>query len=190
VTISGQRLTYKSQNESILAFVLVYSFYMEIYTLQTLPQRLLELFTDESSGASIFSELRTSQTGNERRVDPLRIKWLTESPEHIMLVACESDTLMGMIVGQRVVGIGNEYFYVHDIVVSEASRGTGIGSRLMDTLITQAKTMWPEIVRVQCTSRTSRGTRPFFEKNGFKARTKENDDETIVYVKDFAGYIS
>ncbi len=163
---------------------------MEIYTLQTLPTELFQKFSDASNGQSAFSVLQSSQTGNKREVTTARLELIKKSPDHIMLIAVSEGELVGEVLGQRVIGIANMYFYIHDLVVSETVRGQGLGKQLLTELLERCKTTWPEIVRVQCTSRPSRGTGPFFEKNGFRARTKENDDETIVYVKDFDGYIS
>lgn len=107
-----------------------------------------------------------------------------------MLVAVEDETLMGMVVGQRITGIGNEYFYVHDIVIHENARGRGLGTTLMQEIIGRAQAKWPEIVRIQLTSRPQRGTGPFFEKCGFRPRTEEAGDPTVVYVKDRKDYTS
>lgn len=163
---------------------------MDIYTLQELPADLYLKFTDISSGESAFSVLQSSQTGNKRIVTEERLDLIRNSQDHIMLIAVENNELIGEVLGQRVVGISNSYFYLHDLVVGESARGKGVGSQLLSLLLTQAKETWPGIVRAQCTSRPSRGTGPFFEKMGFRPRTKEGGDETIVYVKDFDGYTS
>jgi ribosomal protein S18 acetylase RimI-like enzyme len=163
---------------------------MDIYTLQNLPINLYLKYADETDGQSAFSVLQSSQTGNTRVVTKERLQLIKESREHIMLIAVAEGELMGEILGQRVIGISNMYFYIHDLVVSEAARGQGLGTQLLSELLTRAKDTWPEIVRVQCTSRPSRNTGPFFIKNGFRPRTKEAGDETIVYVKDFEGYTS
>jgi ribosomal protein S18 acetylase RimI-like enzyme len=164
---------------------------MQIVTLRSVPTEQLEAFLRVSdNGKSIMSQLASSQTGNDRTVTPERINYIKHSADHLMFLCLDDDQLLGMIVGQRVTGINTSYFYIHDVVVSPEARGGGIGSKLMQTLMDAAGQEWPEIVRMQLTSRPSRGTGPFFQKFGFRARTKENDDETIVYVKDLGNYHS
>ncbi len=163
---------------------------MHIYELSELAPELLASFQDESVGDNVFTKLRSSQTGNHRHVDQSRIAYLLDSPEHIMLLAVEDDQLLGMVVGQRVVGIGNEYFYINDIVVDPNSQGKGIGSLLMESLQEKALLRFPNVVRFQLTSRPSRGTASFFMKFGYRARTAESGDETTVYVKDLGSYHS
>lgn len=163
---------------------------MEITTLQNLSPELFEKYTDESSGPNTFSVLRTSQTGNDRVVSAERLNYLKNSDEHIMFVAVKDNVLMGMVIGQRVLGIGNDYFYIHDIVVSPDARGEGLGTKLMEAIVEGAENKWTDVVRIQLTSRPSRGTSSFFQKCGFRPRTKETGDETVVYVKDLGDYTS
>jgi len=164
---------------------------MEIIALQELSKELLASFLLEEDGQkSIFSQLASSQTKNDRTVTPERVAYILQSEDHIMFLAVEDDTLLGMTLGQRVTGINNSYMYIHDVVVGAGVRGGGVGSKLVTLLLEAGKQKWPEIVRFQLTSRPSRGTGPFFAKFGFRARTKESGDETIVYVRDIGEYTS
>lgn len=164
---------------------------MEIIALHELSEELLKKFLLAEKGEkSIFSQLASSQTGNDRTVPAKRIEFILQSIDHLMFLAVKDGALVGMTVGQRVTGINNEYMYIHDVVVDTTIRGAGIGSGLVTALLEAGQKKWPEIVRFQLTSRPSRGTAPFFMKFGFRARTKESGDETIVYVKDVGDYAS
>lgn len=164
---------------------------MEIIELHELPKDSLEFFLNELDGEkSIFSKLASSQTGNDRTVTRERIEYVLGSHDHIMLVCIEEAKLIGMTLGQRVTGINNSYMYIHDVVVNPDIRGGGVGSKLVTALMNAGKEKWPEIVRIQLTSRPSRGAAGFFQKLGFRPRTKESEDETVVYVIDLDEYSS
>lgn len=164
---------------------------MEIIELTDVPEYLFETFTTTPvGGKSLFSQLATSQTGNDRIVTRARLDYIKQSPDHIMLVCVEGEGLLGMTLAQRVTGINNSYIYIHDVVIDAHARGCGIGTKLITTLIDSAQKRWPEAVRVQLTSRPSRGTGPFFDKLGFRPRTEESGDPTVVYVKDVGDYVS
>jgi ribosomal protein S18 acetylase RimI-like enzyme len=164
---------------------------MEIINIQNISTDLLEKFLAEEAGEkNLFSKLASSQTGNDRTVTRERIEYIRNSDEHIMLLCIEEDALLGMAVCQKVTGINNAYVYFHDLVVDTSYRGKGTGSKLIEELMRLSAEKYPEAVRFQLTSRPSRGTGPFFEKHGFKPRTKESGDETIVYVKNIGDYTS
>jgi len=164
---------------------------MELVNLHNITSEQLESFLVQPEGAkSIFSRLASSQTGNDRTVTRERIEYILHSSDHLMFLAMDNEQLIGMAIGQRVTGINNSYMYIHDVVVDPNTRGGGVGSQLMEKLMEAGKQQWPEIVRIQLTSRPSRGTSTFFEKLGFRARTKESGDETIVYVMDLGNYNS
>ncbi|MFT5036541.1 MAG: ribosomal protein S18 acetylase RimI-like enzyme [Candidatus Azotimanducaceae bacterium] len=181
----------QQQLSLIIAAVLIDSVGMDILNINDLKHELLEMFLQEQEGEkNIFSKLASSQTGNDRTVPKERIEYIMASSDHVMSVAVEGEKLVGMTVGQRVTGIANAYMYVQDLVVDPGARGGGVGTQLVEKILSESKEKWPEVVRVQLTSRPSRGAGPFFQKLGFRPRTKEADDETIVYVKDLDGYTS
>ena len=165
---------------------------LSITTLNDLPEDLFETFISETDeGKSVFSRLASTQTGNDRTVTRERMEYVKNSPDHLMMICLKDEQeLAGMVLAQKVTGINNSYMYIHDIVVDPEIRGGGIGGRLMEAVMEGGGQKWSEIVRIQLTSRPSRGTGPFFQKHGFRPRTKESGDETIVYVRDIGDYKS
>lgn len=164
---------------------------MEIFNINDAPTDLMEALLSSKDGQkNEFSILASKQTGNDRTVPQKRIDYIMDSADHIMLICVEDGKLLGMTLGQRVTGIANTYMYIHDVVVDEEIRGRGIGSKLVSKLLKDGEEKWPDVVRFQLTSRPSRGAGPFFQKFGFRPRTKEAGDETIVYVKDLGDYRS
>ena len=164
--------------------------YMEILDINKLDEKLFEHLMDDSQGKSIISTLASSQTGNDRTITRERMNYVKKSLDHLMLLAVQDDDLKGMTIAQKITGISNSYIYIHDIVVAEDQRGKGVGSNIIIKLMAESQKKWPEAVKFQLTSRPSRGTGPFFQKLGFRPRTKEAGDETIVYVKDLGDYKS
>lgn len=173
---------------------MIYSRYMELTltTLNELSTDLFDTFLAEAEGEkNIFSRLASTQTGNDRTVSRERMEYVLGSHDHHMVLCLRDDIeLVGMVLAQRVTGINNSYMYIHDIVVDPEARGGGIGGKLMEAVMDGGAKKWPEVVRIQLTSRPSRGTGPFFQTHGFRARTKETGDETVVYVKDIGDYKS
>lgn len=80
--------------------------------------------------------------------------------------------------------------YVNAVVIDKNARGKGTGTILMNQLIASAKKRWPKVRKVMLTSGPRRGARTFYERLGFVPRVPENDNETIVYVKDIGDYSS
>jgi GNAT superfamily N-acetyltransferase len=74
--------------------------------------------------------------------------------------------------------------YINSVVVDEAYRGQGLGKLLMEELHTRVKARWPEVLKYTLTSSPQKGTQGFYLKLGYRMRTKEEGDETIVYIKD------
>lgn len=74
--------------------------------------------------------------------------------------------------------------YINTVVVDEIYRGQGLGSTLMNELERRAKERWNTIRTFGLTSAPQKGTQGFYLRLGYRMRTKEAGDETIVYVKD------
>jgi GNAT superfamily N-acetyltransferase len=74
--------------------------------------------------------------------------------------------------------------YVNTVVVDEKYRGHGLGSTLLSEAEKRAKERWPNLQVIRLTSSPTRGTQGFYLRLGYRMRTKEAGDETIVYVKD------
>lgn len=74
--------------------------------------------------------------------------------------------------------------YINTVVVDEAYRGQGLGTLLMNELEKRAKKRWNNLQAFSLTSSPERGTQGFYVRLGYRMRTKEAGDETIVYLKD------
>lgn len=99
------------------------------------------------------------------------------------IVADPTAVLMAVKDGARIIGIASLYLmtqmgkssgYVEDVVVDEAYRGQGLGVKLMDALIAEARKK--KLDSVHLTSRPSRvAANKLYQKLGFEQR------ETNVY---------
>lgn len=74
--------------------------------------------------------------------------------------------------------------YINNVVVNATYRGQGLGALLMEELERQSKARWPQLRKFMLTSSPQKGTQGFYLKLGYRMRTKEAGDETIVYVKE------
>lgn len=74
--------------------------------------------------------------------------------------------------------------YINSVVVDEKFRGQGLGKLLIEELHARVKNRWPAVLKFTLTSSPQKGTQGFYLKLGYHMRTKEEGDETIVYVKD------
>lgn len=73
--------------------------------------------------------------------------------------------------------------YVNSVVVHEACRGQSAGSALMHELHNRCLERWPQIQLFQLTSSPTRGTRSFYERLGYTARSSQEPGGTIAYVR-------
>ena len=78
----------------------------------------------------------------------------------------------GELVGfGQVVGDGNIYFYIQDIIVISEHRGKGYSKRIMDTIMAWIDTHAPDGAMVALLS--AKGVEGMYEKYGFIARPSE-----------------
>lgn len=87
-----------------------------------------------------------------------------------VISAWEGEELVGLI---RTVGDGVYIMYVQDILVKKAYQGRGIGSHLLQTVLSGNKQIPQKVLMTEDTEKTIK----FYEKNGF---TKVNGKETGV----------
>ena len=73
--------------------------------------------------------------------------------------------------------------YIDSVVVHAQQRGRGYGHLLMSELHKCILRKWPDVQSFRLTSSPKRNTQGFYTRLGYDMRTKEQGDETIVYVK-------
>jgi GNAT superfamily N-acetyltransferase len=74
--------------------------------------------------------------------------------------------------------------YINNVVVDAKYRGQGLGATLMEELEKRSRERWSKLRKFMLTSSPKKGTQGFYLKLGYRMRTKEAGDETIVYVKE------
>ncbi|MFT6795410.1 MAG: ribosomal protein S18 acetylase RimI-like enzyme [Maribacter sp.] len=74
------------------------------------------------------------------QVKQVQLSTILEVPEHIDIVACfEKNVLIGIAMMANYKVVSGYKGMIEDVVVSEQHRGKGIGRKLMELLIEQAK---------------------------------------------------
>jgi GNAT superfamily N-acetyltransferase len=73
--------------------------------------------------------------------------------------------------------------YINGVVVDEKYRGQGLGSVLMEALERKGKERWSNLEKYSLTSNPERGTQGFYERLGYKMRSKENGNATNIFLK-------
>lgn len=87
-----------------------------------------------------------------------------------VISAWDGEELVGLV---RTVGDGVYIMYIQDILVKKAHQGRGIGSHLLQTILSNNKQIPQKVLMTEDTEKTIK----FYEKNGF---TKVNGKETGV----------
>ncbi|MDC1205611.1 GNAT family N-acetyltransferase [Candidatus Pacebacteria bacterium] len=109
--------------------------------------------------------------------------------ELLLCVFTPEDVLVGLAQGTYLCTPPNYILYINTVVVDTSQRGSGLGTHLMEKIEDLAKERWPQIRKITFTSGPDRNTRGFYERLGYIARVPENNNETIMYVKDMKGHI-
>ncbi|MBI2406641.1 MAG: GNAT family N-acetyltransferase, partial [Candidatus Harrisonbacteria bacterium] len=107
-----------------------------------------------------------------------RLQTICSAPQMHVFVVRDSENIIGMAtleVGETMLGTQG---YVHDVVVSSAYRGKGIGKMLMEKIIAEAKEL--AVRHIDLTSNPKRNTGQFYTSLGFVKR------ETDCYRKELA----
>lgn len=95
------------------------------------------------------------------------------SEKTIFIVAKEGTKIVGMATGYLVPKFGKTIGYVEDVVVNETQRGQGIGTKLMGSLIEEAKKSG--VYYLYLTSRDGRtAANTLYQKLGFEKRETNN----------------
>ncbi|MDO8514616.1 MAG: GNAT family N-acetyltransferase [bacterium] len=91
----------------------------------------------------------------------------------IFVVARDGSKIIGMATGHLAVKFGKKIGYVEDVVVSEAYRGQGIGQKLLELVINEAKKV--QTRQLYLTSRAGRtAANSLYRKVGFEKRDTNN----------------
>jgi len=105
------------------------------------------------------------------------------SSEILLLMKSKDDDLIATAQASFICNPFRYTAYINAVIVDEKYRGHGFGKILMDELERRAKERWPNLEKYILTSSPKKGTQGFYLKLGYRMRTKEAGDETIVYVK-------
>lgn len=91
----------------------------------------------------------------------------------IFVVAKDDSKVIGMATGYLIVKFGKKIGYIEEVVVSEAYRGQGIGRRLLELIIEEAKKA--QVRQLYLTSRAGRTeANSLYQKLGFEKRETNN----------------
>ena len=96
------------------------------------------------------------------------LKLLLDTPNAVVLVAEEDECVIGMVSMQSLVStaIGENVGLIEDMIVTQAHRGKGIGSSLLEALIAESAKKKYGRLALGADSR-NRGAIAFYQKYGF-----------------------
>jgi GNAT superfamily N-acetyltransferase len=151
------------------------------YTFKTLDECTI---TEEFRSA--YNRLLFQLKGRECNVtaDELQNVQQRKDSELLLCMYNEQGELAGTAQASFICTPTSYTAYINTVVVDEKYRGQGLGKLLMEELHTRVKNRWPSVLKCTLTSSPQKGTQGFYLKLGYHMRTKEEGDETIVYVKD------
>jgi ribosomal protein S18 acetylase RimI-like enzyme len=110
-----------------------------------------------------------------------------------------SELLLFLYIDEEIAGVAQVSYicspesyagYINNVVIDTQYRGKGLGSTLMEELQNRAIARWPRLKKFVLTSAPYLNTQGFYQRLGYRPRTKESGDETIFYVKDVVGLVS
>ncbi len=103
----------------------------------------------------------------EQSIENCRI--LFENPNHYMLVARDNDNILGFVnfTIRRVIMHPNPSGLIDELVVTKASRGSGIGKKLMLAIIDKCRQLGCGEVEVS-TEKSNKNARDFYKAMGFE----------------------
>ena len=104
--------------------------------------------------------------------------------ELLLFILDESEKIAGMAQLSYHCTPSHYVGYVNTVVIDETYRGQGLGALIMNELERRSKERWSNLQGFALTSAPKRGTQGFYVKLGYKMRTKEEGDETTVFVKE------
>ncbi len=98
---------------------------------------------------------------------------ITSDKDIIFAVARDGSKAIGMAAGYVIVKFGKKIGYIEEVVVSEAYRGQGIGRKLLELIIEEAKKA--NVRQLYLTSREGRtAANSLYQKLGFEKRETNN----------------
>lgn len=135
---------------------------------------------------SVYNKLLFQLKGRECHISKEQLEEVQSrfSSELLLFMYNEADEMMGTAQVSFICTPSRYTAYVNTVVIDETYRGQGLGKVLMDELEKRAKERWQQLEKFTLTSSPQKGTQGFYLKLGYRMRTKEAGDETIVYVKD------
>lgn len=106
---------------------------------------------------------------DERKSSAKEIEGLIASPSAVLIVAKDDDCIVGMGTLYLNQKIGKLSSYIEDVIVDGAYRGKGIGGKIVEALIDEARARHAGSITL--TSRAERAAaHGLYEKLGFKKR--------------------
>lgn len=98
---------------------------------------------------------------------------LTSNTKVIFVVAKDGPKVVGMAIAYLVEKLGKTIGYVEDVVVNETHRGQGIGTKLMERIMEEAR--GAHVYYLYLTSRNGRtAANALYQKIGFEKRETNN----------------
>lgn len=113
-----------------------------------------------------------------------------EAESELLIFVFADEQLIATAQGSLAQLHGRRYVYINDVVVHDDYEGQGYGRIVISTLQLSAYARWArdgEALRLYLSNSPNKENAGFYEKLGFRARTKENNDPTVVWVKDMQG---
>ena len=131
--------------------------------------------------------LRCLHKDSMESCDVMTLYRILDSPsQHLFFVAAEGRLVSTLQMSLALVHpVGS--LHVNNVVTLPEYEGRGHGKQLMN-YATEKLAAWYAAkfshLRLTLTNAPNKGNAGFYEKLGFRARTKDNDAETVVWVKD------
>ena len=98
---------------------------------------------------------------------------IASNDKTIFVVAKDGTKVVGMATAYLVAKFGKTIGYIEDVVVNETHRGQGIGTKLMERIVTEARSN--KVFYLYLTSRDGRtAANSLYQKLGFEKRDTNN----------------
>lgn len=133
-----------------------------------------------------YCDLLSHLAGKPVKCSLHELRSVISDRNELLIFLVEDARLVGTAQGTLAHVIPHWKLYVNNVVVSESQAGRGNGRALLAYLECEVVKRWPERrpMKLELTNSPRRENGEFYEKLGFRARTEEIDDPTVVWVKE------
>ncbi|MEK7462130.1 MAG: GNAT family N-acetyltransferase [Patescibacteria group bacterium] len=112
---------------------------------------------------------------------------LKKSPTTIIIFVVMDDKVISTAQGSYAELFPTDHVYVNNVVTLDNYRGKGYGKLAMEALESAARDKWgrqKQKIKMFLTNSPKKENGGFYESLGYSARSVENDNTTVIWLKD------